>query len=76
MNSIKQKEGMAMKDAKEKVEISLDEEEQVTGGVGPGRTIFVCPKCNAHFRSFHEFEAHCRTEHNINALGNSHNNVG
>ena len=67
---------MTMKDENKKVEITPEEAEQVTGGVSPSRTLFTCPKCNAHFRSFHEFEVHCRAEHNINALGNSHNNVG
>ena len=68
MNSMKPKEDVAMKDEK-KVEITLEEAEQVTGGAGPSQSVFMCPKCNTRFRSFSELEVHCRAEHNINPWG-------
>jgi hypothetical protein len=67
MNSMKPKEGMTMKVGKGKVEITLDEAEKVTGGSTTGYPIFVCPKCDAHFYSFPELEAHLKTVHNIDS---------
>ena len=67
MNSMTPKEGIAMKDGKGKVEITLDEAEKVTGGSFAGYPIHACPKCDARFCSVPELEEHLKTVHNISS---------